>query len=139
MTSDNPKKVTSPCGIYCKACPRYKNDKSCRGCRVDARHNNCDIYDCCVTIGGMEFCYQCEYFPCERLRKFVDFNPGRRFAHFRHIAIENLKRIMEIGHVKWAEEMRKRALSGEYIIHKKNDDGMLDMSSCSCLEKKKEK
>jgi hypothetical protein len=138
MTPDNPKKITSPCGIYCKACPRYRDDKSCRGCRVDARHNNCDIYDCCVTIGGMDFCHQCEYFPCERLKKFIAFNPGKFFAHFRHIAIENLKRIRDIGHVTWAKEMHKRALSGEYTIHKKNDDGTLDMSPCSCQEKKSE-
>ena len=83
----------SPCGMYCIACPKYEDRSACRVCRVDSRHNNCDIYDCCVTMGGMDFCFECDCFPCERLKEFVNFNSGKSFAHFRHVAIENLNRI----------------------------------------------
>ena len=88
-------------------------------------------------MGGMDFCYECEYFPCERLREFANFNPGKSFAHFRHIAIENLKRVREVGYEKWAREMHDKVLSGAYTILKKDPSGKLDYSPCSCVKKVK--
>lgn len=126
----------SPCGIYCVACPKYRDRCSCRGCRLDVRHDNCDIYDCCITLGGKQFCYECEYFPCERLREFSRFNQGRNFAHFRHIIIDNLRRIRDIGLDKWIEDINKKTLTEEYSINRKNGEGKLDLTECPCAHKK---
>jgi hypothetical protein len=132
MEKKDLKIYSSPCGIYCIACPKYKDRNSCRGCRLDARHDKCDIYCCCVTVGGYDFCYECDCFPCQRLVDFTGFNPGKNFAHFRHIAIENLERIKEVGLYVWIEEMNKKALFGEYSINTKDTDGRLDQSACKC-------
>ncbi len=124
--------IISPCGIYCGACPRYRDTAVCRGCRCDGRHDKCDIYECCVVMGGKDFCYECDCFPCERLINFTRYNPGKSFAHFRHIAIENLNRIRLIGPGEWAREMEIRCAAGEYTISGKNRNGDLDTSPCPC-------
>jgi hypothetical protein len=84
--------LLSPCGIYCAECPNHCEVKSCAGCRSDSRHEKCDIYECCSAVGGKNFCFECDSFPCERLREFTCFHPGKNFAHFRHSAVTNLGR-----------------------------------------------
>ncbi|NOR82893.1 MAG: DUF3795 domain-containing protein [Ardenticatenales bacterium] len=42
----------------------------CKGCREDRSVHwsaDCWILRCCVDDKGLEFCYQCDGFPCERL------------------------------------------------------------------------
>jgi hypothetical protein len=124
--------LLSPCGIYCAECPNHCEVKSCAGCRSDSRHEKCDIYECCSAVGGKNFCFECDSFPCERLREFTCFHPGKNFAHFRHIAVTNLGRMKEIGPEAWAEEIGKKAMSKEYKIYSKTADGNLDMSRCPC-------
>ncbi len=124
--------LIAPCGIYCVACPKYRDRNLCRGCRVDSRHNNCDIYECCVSIGALTYCHECDCFPCERLQDFISFNAGKNFAHFRHVAIENLIHMRDVGVEKWVEEMNKKVLTGEYRINCKCDNGRLDHSPCPC-------
>lgn len=129
--------IVSPCGIYCGACPRYRDTAVCRGCRSDGRHDKCDIYECCVVMGGKNFCHECDCFPCERLITFSRYNPGKSFAHFRHIAIDNLERIRLIGPEEWAREMELLSSRGEYSISSKNPDGELDTSPCPCPDSAK--
>lgn len=133
MHGDDLTRYASPCGIYCLACPKFKDQQTCRGCRQDGRHNHCDIYDCCVNLGGKKFCHECDCFPCERIREFARFHPGKRFAHFRHVAIENLIKIRELGLKEWIEEMNRSILSGDYAIQVKNGNGRIDMSPCPCV------
>lgn len=42
----------------------------CRGCRGDRSVHwsaDCWILKCCVDLKGLEYCYQCEDFPCSNL------------------------------------------------------------------------
>lgn len=42
----------------------------CSGCRGDRSEHwspDCEILTCCVDEKGLDFCHQCESFPCERL------------------------------------------------------------------------
>jgi len=134
MEHDEMIRFASPCGIYCLACPRYKDQHSCRGCRADGRHDRCQIYDCCVTMGGKEFCFECDCFPCERLVAFTGFHPGKRFAHYRHMAIDNLVKIRDRGLPEWIGEMNRLVMSGDYAIQVKNGNGRIDLSPCPCVK-----
>lgn len=128
--------LTTPCGIFCPACPRFNKHNTCRGCRLDSIHDSCEIYECCTKIGGKNFCFECDLFPCERLKHFAEYFPGQSFAHYRHISIENLKLIKEIGVDKWVELMLKKVVSGEYKILQKDEEGNLDRSPCACVQSK---
>lgn len=83
----------SPCGYCCGSCPAYETgctdevvvanmakranipvDKLrgvCPGCRPTLGKPRgepvCPTYDCCVNKKGLDFCYQCEDFPCLKL------------------------------------------------------------------------
>ena len=134
MTIMDKKSLASPCGIFCAACPRFYKYGICKGCRVDTMHDGCEIYDCCVQLGGMDFCFECTLFPCERLKKFASYHPGENFAHYRHIAIENLLKIKEIGVDNWYVVMNQKFLHGEYGIQQRNPDGSFDTSPCPCCK-----
>ena len=94
MASDQEKALVAPCGIYCGACRRYqaRTDKAlrkqiaeqkgvpveeiyvCAGCRsmrgrvkMAGGEPVCDTYACAVDDKKVEFCYQCDDFPCLKL------------------------------------------------------------------------
>jgi len=49
----------------------------CRGCHGDRTVHwspECPILTCCVDEQGLEFCSQCETFPCERLTERAQGN-----------------------------------------------------------------
>jgi hypothetical protein len=73
--SEELKKWHAPCGIYCKRCPGIKF-YNCQGCRDQKGKIKdfpvCKTYDC-VTSKGLEFCYECDDFPCEMLQPIVNF------------------------------------------------------------------
>jgi hypothetical protein len=98
MVSDEDRALIAPCGIYCGACPLYlaRTDESlrrrigetrgiagedvdtCEGCRpmrglVTVMENAvCETYACAVDGRGVEFCHQCQDFPCLRLAPCAD-------------------------------------------------------------------
>ena len=73
--SEELKKWHAPCGIYCKRCPGIKF-YNCQGCRDQKGKIKdfpiCKTYEC-VTSKGLEFCYECNDFPCEMLQPIVNF------------------------------------------------------------------
>ncbi|MCK5548010.1 MAG: DUF3795 domain-containing protein [Thermoplasmata archaeon] len=68
------KKDVKPEEIYCSGC---KGDRS--------RHwsDDCWILQCCVDDKGLEFCYECEDFPCEKLSEWAEQNERYTEAHER--------------------------------------------------------
>lgn len=102
--------LAAPCGIYCGACPSYLKAKSCYGCRSEAKQKRtskygCRIRQCCLGDKGLSFCYECEEFPCQKLRtKLPESHPGdKRFA-YRHEVIANLLKVKDVGLEIWLEE-----------------------------------
>jgi len=99
MASDQERALIAPCGIYCGACRRYqaRTDKAlreqiaeqkgvpveevfvCAGCRplrgrvkMAGGEPVCDTYACAVDDKKLEFCYQCQDFPCLKLAPCLD-------------------------------------------------------------------
>ncbi len=124
---------SSPCGIYCVACVNFTEKLTCKGCRNDPRHEQCEIYECCVKQGGKLFCFECGEFPCERIKEFVDYHPGKKFAHYRHIAIKNLYAIKDQGLEIWADSMENFIRQGSYIVTCNNDGDDVIIKPCACI------
>ncbi len=117
----------SYCGIYCANCPIFiagaLSDKkkkaqlakklseemgkkitpeeiSCLGCRSSTKSHwtqDCKIRKC-ASEKGIEFCYQCEEFPCSSLHEFYKKNQEPR---------ENLKKISKVGVDAFLAEIMK--------------------------------
>ncbi|MFW9827825.1 MAG: DUF3795 domain-containing protein [Candidatus Thorarchaeota archaeon] len=107
--------LAAPCGMYCGACRSYlvkkKNllaekglKKGCLGCRI--RNKNCTFIkrDCpLIRKNELEFCYECDKFPCANLKK-IDNN---YLSRYNVSLIRNLKRIQEIGFELWLKEQKE--------------------------------
>ncbi len=109
------KNLCAPCGAYCGACWHYYRLKRCLGCCNDQRGANCR-FTLCVKERGIEFCCECDEFPCARLRRFSSLRPGEEVRHYRHVAMDNLRRLKEVGLDRWVEEMEEKFKRWEYHI-----------------------
>jgi hypothetical protein len=111
------------CGIYCGACAvinaiksdklddfakkhNYKPDElECYGCKITqtaATKDRCGFLDCAINK-GIEFCFECDEYPCDKLKAF------KEDKHPHHSAIfKNSERIKEIGIEPWFSEQENR-------------------------------
>jgi hypothetical protein len=108
--------LVAPCGMNCAVCSGYLalqyDVKSkgirmpyCIGCRP--RDKKCAFLKkrCELLLNNkVEFCYECEYFPCERLRR-ID---KRYQTFFRMSLIENLESIRENGVTDFLKMQEKK-------------------------------
>ncbi len=107
--------LTAPCGLYCGSCRQYlaKSEgllektglkQGCDGCRI--RDKNCTFIkrDCkSLKTKELDFCFECESFPCENLQKLNEIYIGR----FNTSLIDNLDRIKQTGVDQWVKEQQK--------------------------------
>lgn len=124
------KEMTSPCGLDCFNCPSQEkniteevrqklaqatgkapNEVACKGCRTLKGRNLPTIKTCptyaCVAKHHLDFCYECEYFPCEKL------NPCRSKADKlpHNLKVYNLCKTQRVGLERWVQESKlSRAL-----------------------------
>ncbi len=117
--------LVSACGLYCGACGIYlatqENDTEkilqyalvlnqscdetlCDGCGAVRKSAHCSkwcTFIDCKEEKGVNFCVDCDEFPCNELNEFKSKIPHR-------IEILNLQnRMKEIGLEKWLEEMKE--------------------------------
>lgn len=78
-------------------------EQPCRGCRFGGGWSwwpNCPVRDCCIQR-GVDFCYQCQEFPCEKLKT-------EPLLERKKEMIEVNDRIKTIGIEKYAQYLKKR-------------------------------
>ena len=134
----NIEELVAPCGLYCGTCPIYKasSDRAlaekiaqrrgispeqvnCHGCQIEKGvikmlgESVCRTYDCATNKKAVEFCYQCEEFPCLKLAPCAD--RAQEIPH--NMKIYNLVSIQKMGLGKWLE--RAEEIRGQYFHGKK--------------------
>ena len=55
----------SLCGLNCGLCPMFLN-KNCPGCGGGEGNQSCRIERCSMEHSGVEYCCQCNEYPCEK-------------------------------------------------------------------------
>ncbi|UCE67643.1 MAG: DUF3795 domain-containing protein [Candidatus Zixiibacteriota bacterium] len=80
----------SPGKLKCVGCKGQSSGCWCSGCEIRA----------CAEDMGLEFCYQCQKYPCDPLSKLFEKYPE---------AQGNLKTISKIGPDAWVASMLARA------------------------------
>ena len=130
----------APCGIDCIHCPLYENNITeemknrlaamtgktpeemiCQGCRSDKRAVICPA-DCptldCSREKGVDFCFECPDFPCEKLNPAAD--RADKLPH--NLKVYNSCRMKKIGLEQWLEKDARlttaRYYKGKMIIGK---------------------
>lgn len=144
MASNEERALISPCGLYCGSCALYKarTDETlqkkiaerqgipvekvllCAGCRpskglVSASGGDpvCDTYACSVNDKKVEFCYECEDFPCLRLAPCAD--RAKEIPH--NTKVYNLILLQKLGIDVWLK--RYESLLRQYHQGKKPQAG----------------
>lgn len=116
------KELTAVCGLFCPSCTIYIGTAEdparlkaiadhygteaevwqCHGCRSEKRsyfcENNCKMV-VCAAEKGIDFCGECEEYPCEELQIFQKARPHRLELW------EAQERIREVGYARWFDEM----------------------------------
>ncbi|TXT56186.1 MAG: hypothetical protein BAJALOKI2v1_620020 [Promethearchaeota archaeon] len=123
------KQLIARCGIWCGTCRQYLVRKKelfeekglkrgCEGCWI--RDKNCTfIKKECAPLRNneIEFCYECENFPCDNLTELDELYVSR----YNMSLIENQKRIKQMGIKKWIKEQEELytcpECSGEVCVH----------------------
>ena len=100
------KALVAPCGMNCGTCIAYLRVKNkCPGCRVCSADKAVSVQRCiipkCVHLEKTEskFCYECEKFPCKRVKQL----DKRYRIRYNTSFIENLAMIREKGIGKFLE------------------------------------
>jgi hypothetical protein len=78
------------CGLNCRFCPRFHTDGSsrCPGCGGEdfaLKHPSCGVIGCAKKHGGVEFCFQCEAYPCPRYDKYGKIGEQDSFVSYRNV------------------------------------------------------
>ena len=113
--------VAAPCGLYCGNCSIFRSyfDRNrekaealgktsrckpdqvrCSGCRTPAKF--CWSGDCefktCTSKKAIQFCYECDGFPCDKIREFAKSSPDHRQIW------DNFDRMKAVGWRQWLRE-----------------------------------
>ena len=78
-------------------------DKPCKGCRFGGGWSwdpDCLVRNCC-TQKGIDFCYQCEDFPCKKLKE-------EPLLERKKAVIEANNQIKTMGIENWMRQLRKK-------------------------------
>jgi hypothetical protein len=137
MNAITKRRLSAPCGLDCFNCEIYEENITgemkkqfalkirkdpeevpCKGCRLEngCKHlgQPCETLKC-IKDKKLEFCFQCEEFPCVKLQPAKD--GADRFPH--NYKLFNLCRMKAVGVEKWAEEeaklIRQRYFLGKFI------------------------
>ena len=122
LSSDQKKELSAVCGLFCPSCIIYiaqrespekrkqiaENFKippemlKCDGCRAETRFYYCE-HNCkmvpCAQEKGVDFCGECDEYPCEIIKTFQAEMPHR----LELWAAQD--RIKEVGFETWFDEM----------------------------------
>ena len=70
---NRPNQLFSLCGLNCGLCPMFLN-KNCPGCGGGDGNQSCKIARCSLGHDGVEYCFQCSEYPCEKYDHIDDFD-----------------------------------------------------------------
>lgn len=123
MTYTRKYPLYSLCGLNCGLCPNYHSTGAfiCPGCGGEnfyGVHPKCSIITCAIKK-GVEFCYECIDYPCDRYTHLDD-----EFIYDSFITYQNVKsdvdKVKRIGIENYCEEQREKIELLKYLLEHYN-------------------
>lgn len=106
----------SLCGLNCGLCSMHI-DHYCPGCDGGPGNQPCAIARCSVHHGGIEYCHQCEQYPCEKYNGVDQFDS---FITHRN-QLKDMDKIKKIGRVAYLSELKEKVEILQYLLANYND------------------
>ena len=106
----------SLCGLNCALCPMHL-DGYCPGCGGGAGHQGCAVIRCSRQHGGVEFCFQCAQYPCDRYLTPPEYDVLLPTGH----QIQDLKQAKAAGLEAYRQELEEKAALLRRLLEGYND------------------
>lgn len=106
----------SLCGLNCSLCT-MKLANYCPGCGGGAGNQGCPIVRCSMQHQGIEYCYQCEEYPC---RKYEGIEQFDSFITHRN-QLKDMSKAQAIGLEKYHSELAEKAQILKFLLENYND------------------
>lgn len=106
----------SLCGLNCGLCPMNLN-QYCPGCGGAEGNQACSIAKCSLQHGNIEYCFQCENYPCEKYDRIDEFDS---FITHQH-QMQDMKKFKELGIEHYSEEQQRKKILLDHLLNTYND------------------
>ena len=106
----------SLCGLNCGLCPMHLN-KYCPGCGGGEGNQSCKIAKCSLEHDGVEYCFRCREYPCEKYEHIDEFDSF--ITHSNRKA--DLKKAREIGIEAYNAEQTEKTELLNLLLANYND------------------
>lgn len=104
----------SLCGLNCGLC-NIRLSGHCLGCGC-GEHHSCSIARCSLNYGKLEYCFQCDNFPCE---KYKDADKYDSFITHLY-QFRDIKKIQEIGEATYTNEQIEKVKLLNFLLENYN-------------------
>jgi hypothetical protein len=106
----------SLCGLNCGLCSMHL-DNYCPGCGGGAGNQPCAIARCSQQRGGIEYCYSCDEYPCEKYQGIDEFDS---FITHRN-QLKDFEKVKNIGIDSYQSELTEKIEILKYLLANYND------------------
>ncbi len=106
----------SLCGLNCGLCTMHLGGH-CPGCGGGAGNQSCATARCSQDHGGVEYCWQCEAYPCSHYRQEDEYDSF--VTHQNRLA--DIERMRVIGPAAYQAEQREKTVLLRALLASYND------------------
>jgi hypothetical protein len=106
----------SLCGLNCALCT-MKIDNYCPGCGGGAGNQSCAIALCSLEHDGLDYCFKCSEYPCD---KYIGIEEFDSFITHRH-QLKDMEKVKNIGSGSYNTELSEKATILLYLLKNYND------------------
>lgn len=106
----------SLCGLNCGLCPMNLN-QYCPGCGGGEGNQTCPIAKCSLQHGRVEYCFQCENYPCEMYDKVDEFDSFITHQHQKR----DMEKFREMGTEVYSVEQQRKKVLLNHLLNTYND------------------
>lgn len=128
----------SLCGLNCGLCPMHL-DNYCPGCGGGAGNQSCSMARCCKQHDGVEYCYLCDEYPCEKYNGIDTFDSF--ITHCNQL--KDFEKVKRIGIDTYQSELAEKIEILRYLLSNYNDGrrksffciavNLLDLQDIKCV------
>lgn len=106
----------SLCGLNCGLCPMHLSNH-CPGCGGGEGHQSCAIVRCSQQHDGIEYCYMCDEYPCQKYDGVTLFDS---FITHKNM-LKDLEKVKNIGLESYQTELTEKIDILKYLLDNYND------------------
>lgn len=107
----------SLCGLYCGMCP-MKLNQYFPGCGGGDGNHACPIAKCNLQHKNVEYCFQCESYPCKSYENIDKFDSFITHQHQK----SDMKKFRELGVDLYSAEQQRKKVLLDYLLSSYNDE-----------------